>query len=304
MIDIPLFNAPIGESGFNFTPDQFPRWLAYIQPQLETLGGDGAGATGALDADIVGVGRIAGADYFTTDATAPRVPGSIALAVEIPNGKWFVQGHKIEVDEVGGALLLSGVPTGASSYGYVSAREIEETGEWALEVAPENWFATLQPQLSAQGLACLGRVTSDFDGVTALDGARADVIWPLPVIQQRLKDLGGDGGTNPDAGVTPAAFNALKTRVTTLESQIAQILAKLDALGYSNAFPSDTDQLASQLGAVAAGLAEVNPPAIERLQISVVVATAGLGQNDTPNYSPSTGDPLELPLDENAVGGP
>ena len=101
--------------------------------------------------------------------------------------------------------------------------------------------------------------------------------------------------TDPDVGITPVAFNALQNRVKQNETDIESLKAQIATLKLgADLFPAPFDILADEIAISRAGLAEVNPHSIERGQISVVVATAGHGQNDTPDYSPDTGDILEL----------
>lgn len=304
---IPLVNAPIGESGVTFTPDKFPQWVAYIASTLE---GDSSGGGGGSNPLITGYGRIAGSDYFSTDLNAPRVPETPSLTVEIPNATYVVGARNVTVDEPGSFLSLSGVPPNmAGKYGYLTARAIEDSGgEFTLEILPSNWFDVLQPALSEAGLTCIGKVTSDADSVTAIDGTSADVIVPLSALRAQIKILGGagKGEAAPTGEVSRTEFNLLKNGMETLQGQIADLEAKLASQsGASELFPQPFALLADEIAINRAGLAEVNPHAVERGQISVIVKSAGLGQSDTPNYSPTTGDPLELPIDiATGVGGP
>ena len=116
-------------------------------------------------------------------------------------------------------------------------------------------------------------------------------------LQARVQALETPADADPDAGVTGAAFNALKARVKQNEEAIAGLAAQIVILQAANdLFPTPFDLLGQAIGAGAVGLGEVNPPAIERLQISVVGANFGHGQNDTPDWTPDTNDPLELPF--------
>lgn len=103
---------------------------------------------------------------------------------------------------------------------------------------------------------------------------------------------------DPDSdGPTAAQFAALQELVTSQGNRIASLEAEVTALQTNAAgidYPAELDQLADEVAINRAGLAEVNAHAIERGQISVVTVNAGLGQDDTPNYSPTTGDPNEL----------
>ncbi len=157
---------------------------------------------------------------------------------------------------------------------------------------------------------------------TTADGLRDRRTFSTPVLlalemnalRQRLDALshtgtdgGGDGGGN--STVTIAQFRDLQNRTTVLEGTLDDLRAEIAKLGGGNdPFPAPFDVLADEIALNRSGLAEVNPPSIERGQISVVVANAGKGQNDTPNFapnSPTTNDPLELPWDaDEGVFGP
>ena len=303
MRPLPKTGGEIFDTDVLFTPDEMPRAWDMTMEELESLG---AGSASGLDPLITGYGRIAGRDYFSTDATAPRVPSSPALVLEIPNAMWFVEGRKILVDEPNGALIIAGVPANAQKYGYISAREIEDSGgEWTLEITPEHWFDELQPELSAAGLACIGHVTSDFDSVTDIDGADVDVIVPNFVLSRVLKNLlkaptGGGGGIlsfMTTQTVSPEDSTTNKAYVDGLIQDLAATIESTRATGGVDAFPDNTTILVDHVALLTAGVGEVNPPAIERLQISVMGAGFGHGQNSTPDFSPDTNDPRELPFD-------
>ena len=125
----------------------------------------------------------------------------------------------------------------------------------------------------------------------------------MDMLRKRLDALSAPptGTTGSGTELTVATFNALKQRVTDLEGKLADIDAKILKLaGGNDPFPAPFDILADEIALNRSGLAEVNPPSVERGQISVVVANAGHGQNDTPDFSPdspTTNDPLELPWD-------
>lgn len=287
-IQIPRLNQPIGESGVNFTPGKFPEWIAYVAPQLEALEG-GTGGNG-LGTDVTGFGRIAGADYFGADSTAPRPPASPALALELPNAKWLVENRLLEIDEPGGALLLFGVPANmaAGQYGYVSTFEIEGSeGEFSLEIRPENWFEALQPDLSAAGLACIGKVTSDADTVIAIDGTDADVIVPLAALRRQLKVLGGttdggaDGGEDTGSGVSILMWNALKKSLEDLRTEFAAFKA---ANGGDSPVAvrlmGRVENLRTDHSILAASVVRQSPRTAKRLRSAVVLpGQSGIGDH-------------------------
>jgi hypothetical protein len=84
-------------------------------------------------------------------------------------------------------------------------------------------------------------------------------------------------------------------RLATLEAQqAAQAESNDDS-------PTPLDQAFDEIAINRLGLAEVNPHAIERGQISVITANAGHGQGGTPDYSPNTGKEKEMAF--NAADG-
>lgn len=133
----------------------------------------------------------------------------------------------------------------------------------------------------------------------------------MDALRKRLDALSAPPveGEDNDTDLTVASFRELKSQVGLLEGKIADLDAKIIKLsGGKDPFPAPFDILADEIALNRSGLAEVNPPSIERGQISVVVANAGHGQHSTPDFtpnSPTTGDPLELPWDAAAgVFGP
>ncbi|BCM88859.1 hypothetical protein IAD21_00701 [Abditibacteriota bacterium] len=125
----------------------------------------------------------------------------------------------------------------------------------------------------------------------------------MDALRQRLDALSAPttAGEGSEGGLTLANFNDLLNRTSALEGTLADLRAQIAKLGGGNdPFPAPFDILADEIALTRSGLAEVNPPAIERGQISLIVANAGKGQNDTPNFAPNTptpNDPLELPWD-------
>ena len=128
-------------------------------------------------------------------------------------------------------------------------------------------------------------------------------------VNRRLNALEAPIEGDPNSEISIGAFNALGARVAALERALAALDAKVTAQNNSGTqqVPQPTELLADHVSLLWAGLAEVNPPAIERAPIAVVVATAGHGQSDTPDFTPDTDptDPKELPWNpETATFGP
>lgn len=299
MPTLPRTNGAIFDSGHLFTPDQFPRAWNMTMAALEA--GVSSGEAGGYSLAILGAGRLVTMSYFSGDIGAPSPVGG-ALAVRLPVATYYLANesgaiHIVTLD----APLDLPVDAGLDHrFGYLQAALVPDNGdEYTVEI--KQWSGTARPDLVALGYPSLGWVTSDSQGVTAIDGSVADVIWPLPLIQKRLKDLsgdaGGDGSGSGTGDVSALQFNALIARVIQNENDIAGLAAQIALLQQgADVFPAPFDQLAEHIGALAGGLGEVNPPAIERLQISVIGANFGHGQNDTPDFTPDTGDPLELPF--------
>ncbi len=117
-------------------------------------------------------------------------------------------------------------------------------------------------------------------------------------VNERLAQFEAADPTDPNADFNAqVAFIALQNRIAQNENTIAALAAQIALLQQGNdIFPQPFDLLGEAIGALAVGLGEVNPPAIERLQISAVGANFGHGQNSTPDFTPDTNAPLEMPF--------
>ena len=280
-----------------------------LRPELDARFVEAQSAANGLAADlaqlsalVIGCGRVLGVDETRNQATMPT-PGA-GLTIELPvNWSAVVQGQPVVLDE---SLALDDVPPGASSYGYL-ALETDAESEPQIVTLAVSWDAAKRPDLEAQGQPCIGRVTADAQRVTGVEASDETTIWSLPLLQRRMRALtaAGGGGTG-DGGTGGGALFATQLPIsetdatdtkTYVDAETGKLDAKIALLGGLDVFPAPFDFLADELTINRVGLAEVNPPAIERGQISVVVANAGHGQNDTPDYTPDTGDPLELPYD-------
>lgn len=267
----------------------------------------------ALRADIAlqniaafGAGRFA-SSVAGSEGAAP-VAGARAgsgLTIQLPRATWLVDGHMVNINDLSGYvetdddgfISLDDAPSGADSWGYLSLIFDEETG-YALEV---EWLAAPDADKRRGGKPCIGKVTTDEDEVTAIDATAADVIWSQALLQSKIAALvvgggGGEGGPvfgssipiTPDDPTTIKAF---------YDAKIADAIASLRAIigNSGDAFPDDLTSLADNLAVTMAGLMEVNPHAIERAQMAIVVKQSGHGQDDTPDFTPDTGAPNELP---------
>ena len=122
----------------------------------------------------------------------------------------------------------------------------------------------------------------------------------MEALSKRLDALNAPvtSGGNGAGELTVAKFLALQSRVELIEGAFADIRAQIARLNAgANPFPAPFDILADEIALTRAGLAELSPPSIERGQISVIGAGFGHAQNSTPDYTPDTHDPLELPFD-------
>jgi hypothetical protein len=144
--------------------------------------------------------------------------------------------------------------------------------------------------LAAPALLELARADIDYDPAERAKGTLSERLNALSI----PVDLGSGGPTAAQFGALQALVASQGVRLEALEAQ----MAALQSDGTTDDFPSFEDQLADEIAINRAGLAEVNPSAIERGQISVVMANAGHGQFDGPDYSPTTGVAGELTFDE------
>ena len=275
-----------------------------LRPELNARFVEAQSGTNGLAADlarltalVAGCGRVLGLSDALNAANRPH-PGA-GLTVRLPAG-WsaVVQGQIVVLDE---ALDLDDVPPG-ESYGYLALEQTEDdTPVVALLV---TWVGQTRPDLEALGSPCIGKITADAARVTKVDESDETTIWSLPLLQRRLKALAGAPGGGGEGGGGGALFasqlpvnedDATDTK-SYIDIQDGKLDAKIELLGVGlNSFPAPFDVLADEIAITRAGLAEVNPHSIERGQISVVVINAGHGQDDTPDYTPDTFDPLELP---------
>lgn len=302
--NLPLTNAPIGETGLNFTPERFPLvWDTILVPLLNSLGT--GSALPAFDRALWGCGRVVGEDYFTSNSEAIAVPVPAALALTVPTALYFAADegglmHRIAVEE---AFFIGDVPAALDAqFGFLRAIEIPDSDrQWTLEAF--GWSAVPDPQNVAQGYPCLGQVFSDADAVTLVDSAAATVIFPQPFVQKLLRSLVGGvggGGTGALSGETipmellqpPSIKDYVDAKNEEQDTEIEKLKSAADL------FPAPFDLLADEIALNRGGVAEVNPPTVERGQISVLGPNFGLAQNDTPDYSPTTGDESELFYDE------
>jgi hypothetical protein len=141
-------------------------------------------------------------------------------------------------------------------------------------------------------------------GYTETDRAIGTISERLSLLEGGSTGGGGGGGEDTGTpspaywtqlyspGVPSSAREVVENRFAAIEAVLAAQKSGVDP------FPAPFDLLADQIAILTAGLAEVNPPSVERGQISAIGANFGIGQNSTPNYSPDTNDPLELPFDE------
>ena len=124
-------------------------------------------------------------------------------------------------------------------------------------------------------------------------------------VNERIERFENADPTDPDATFNAqVAFIALQIRVAQNEAEIAKL--KAQAATGTQDVPQSTELAFDHIALLWAGLAEVNPAAIERAPVAVVVKTAGHGQFDTPDFSPDTDphDPRELPWNPDGTFGP
>jgi len=238
-----------------------------------------------------GVGRVDGC-VLTFDAPSGRL--------RLPNG-WFLAGCGLDATDAsywpGARLVLvngsagyielvgdNAPPASSVTFGFMSA-----SGDVVWSNAPLVGSDGRRPG----GRWMIGQVTTDASGsVTAVDATLADIVGQKPATS------GGNGAAPIEFAedlkalhLDPRPFwDVLNEKLADIEARISKIQDAADL------FPHPFAVLASQTAIVTAGLAEINPPSIERGQVSVMVANAGHSQNDTPDYSPDTNDLLELPF--------
>lgn len=276
-----------------------------LRPELNARFVENQSAVSGLAADLArvtsllaGCGRVLSGDDGRDAATRPQA--GAGLTVELPTG-WgaVVEGQPVVLAE---ALALDDVPAGAVSYGYLSL-ETSDDEPPVLSLAV-TWETEKRPDYEAQGWPCVGKVTAGAALVTDVDVSDETTIWSLPLLQKRVRSLsttgGGGGGEGGGGALFATQLPISETDETSTKSYIDGETGKLDAkialLGGLDMFPAPFDLLGEAVGALAGGLGEVNPPAIERLQISVIGPNFGHGQKDSPDFTPDTGDPLELPF--------
>lgn len=284
------------DEGSPYNPANFIATWAATMDALEGALGNGVSG-GGYDQDLLGAGRIAGLDYLSGDATAPRTPSSPSLTLELPNAKWFVEGQKIEIDDPFDFLVIGGVPAdqAAGVYGYVS---LSDNDDAPLEITPEHWSTTLRPAWTAAGLACVGLVKTDDTTVLEIDATHADVILPNPVIRQWLKSLSAPvsgGGTGDGIGrgdIIP--WNLADTRdiVTVVLALIAALRAEVEDVisnGGRRPMATHVDQLMHELAIVRQIAGLDHPTELERSQSANILgvddgSVYGDGTNDHPNH--------------------
>ncbi|RYG75448.1 hypothetical protein EON80_00640 [bacterium] len=126
-------------------------------------------------------------------------------------------------------------------------------------------------------------------GYDATQRAKGSLASRLDALSAPI-DPGSDGPTAAQFAALQGDLAAALVRIATLEAGLASLNSNEMGIDY----PTELDQAFDEIAITRAGLAEVNPTAIERGQISVITANAGMGQFDGPVYSPTTGDPNEL----------
>lgn len=277
------------------------------------------GEVAAAQIGALGAGRFVSRETQLTAGGEGTPEAGTGLSLHLRDATYLVDGAAFSLAELGNytpgagdepGIVALDVPPSSVVYGYLSLRVEESTGAVFLDAAWEN-----APRATARALGtpCFGRVTSNADSVTEIDLKFSDVIWSAGFLQSRIDAIlalasggggaGNGGGTGGGFGggfgsTIPITDNDTTSIKSFFDDKLADLAAQVaNVSGAAELFPAPFDILADEVALNRAGLAEVNPPAIERGQISVAGANFGLGQNDTPNYSPSTGDPLQWPFD-------
>lgn len=232
------------------------------------------------------------------------------LSIQLPSATWMVDGFVVSVDALfdyvegaqGGYVSLD-VEAGGDFWVYISLLFDPQTG-YSLEA---ECLGAKTSERRAQGKPCVAKVTTGADSVLSIDHSHADVIWSMAMLQNKITALGAAGSGTGGSGGSGGPFFltqivASEDDATSAKDYIDQKNAEQDAklaLGNSgtDSMAAFFDKIADEAAINRAGLAEVNPHAIERGEISVVVREAGHGQDSTPDYTPDTLDPLELAWD-------
>lgn len=215
---------------------------------------------------------------------------------------------------VRGELPAPTTISGANGYIHVALRVAENTGDTDTEEGTASLDVVTSTSEELPGALLLAQIVNGAI-VDRREFCRPDKA--LRQILGILSDIGYDAAArvkgsvkarldkletpldagNPGAGVTPQQFAALVELVGEQKARIDALEAAKAEEGAFDLMPPNYDLLWDQVMINATGLAEVNPPSVERGQVSVITATAGRGQNDSPDYSPDTGNEGQLVFD-------
>jgi hypothetical protein len=230
-------------------------WNGHVVSVVNSLGAGNSG----IASHIFTAGRLAAADFFTTDSTAPTVPPSPSGVVAIPNGWWLVEGNLVEVNEDGGFLFLAvelNQPDGL--YYYLTATQVdlgedEGTG-YVLAIDATRTGAVYDPAHAAAGFPSLGLVKTDFETVTSVNAKppHADVLPPYVSLVAFVLGLmaGGDNDAVTHAQLD-AALAPILAAIAALQLALAALQNSIDTgvTGVQNDSPIMTINLARLIGA-------------------------------------------------------
>ena len=219
------------------------------------------------------------------------------LSAEIPPGvRPFFVHLLLRIPAIVNAPGAADSLMGSSPILKVSEEESEEGG--LLLASYDGAIVTDRRRFTAPVMLALSLLEARADlGYDAEARAIGDVA-------KRLTNLEGGGGESPPTTVSfleQLKWSATDPRnaVTVFNERFAdlraEMLAAIQGNGGGDAFPDDLTVLADNMAGIMAGLMEVNPHAIGRVQMALVVKESGHGQNDTPDFSPDVDDPALLP---------
>jgi hypothetical protein len=229
-------NEPIGETGQNFTPENFPQAHDYNCTLIEAAVGSG---TSGSSFGFLGNGRLVQNDFA---AGAPELTPSPSLAILLPAGsKLRIAGQEYTLEE---DVLLDGAPQNFTGYCVPSVVWDEDSQSYL-------WSAGWVGERPALGSGVLCQVTTDADQVLTIDSSEeeSDVIPWLPVLLARLRTLnaggsGGEGGGFAYSGAAPwlpAPDDSRQTSVV-IAALIDAVRADLTAMIQSGGIrPQQTD---------------------------------------------------------------
>lgn len=206
---VPAPLRPIRPAGWKTLPEDLGHNFRTLYDMAQ------GAASNAQAAWFLGSGRMVGADY-----TAGRIqpPSSPSAAFRIPNGRYWIDGSLVEVEDPTGALTVIDVPEEDGTY-HVYADALVE-GEPDLEtvtlvVDPALGYGS--QYVEDQTRAYLGTITVEGGVVTTVDGSASDYLQTFQTLAKRFYVGGGDEGEAFDPSTIFAQLTDIQARLIALE---------------------------------------------------------------------------------------